>query len=108
MPETGVRLNPEIVRFAEIALQIGASCTKASKLPVAGLGVTGVEVPQLVSIPATRAIPSNFADVKLNIRLKGLLLFTVGIGDRPRGLPLQAIRSAAVAAPAKDPCLFLR
>lgn len=81
-PEVGVRLNPEMVRAVEMASQIGASCTNAIKLPLPGFGVTGVEVLQLISVPATRAIPSIFARGQWEIRLKGLLLFEYAIGAR--------------------------
>ena len=83
-PEVGVRLNPEMVRAVEMASQIGASCTKAITLPSPGFGVTGVEVLQLVSVPATRVVPSNFARGQWEIRLKSLLLFEFGIGARSR------------------------
>ena len=83
-PATGVRLNPVIVTVEEIASQIGASSTKVIKVPPAGLGVVGVEEPQLVRIPVTSAIAKIFARVRLGIRLKGLLLFTSGIGTRLR------------------------
>jgi hypothetical protein len=69
--------------LAEIALQIGTSCTIVIKFPVLGLAVD-VEVEdedeQLVKTPAANTTPMIFASLNWDVRLKSLLQFTSGIG----------------------------
>src|ERR1017187_8133405 len=75
-PLVGVRVRLEMVMLAEIASQIGASWTIAIKLPLGGPEEEVVDdtEPQLLRIPAAKTTPKSIAGLRLNIRLKGLLL----------------------------------
>jgi len=83
-PSTGVKLKFSTTTLAEIALQIGTSCTMVIKVPLPGLGLVGVVVEQLVKTPATSTTPIIFASLLWGVRLKSLLQFTSGIGTQPR------------------------
>jgi hypothetical protein len=98
---------------AEIALQIGTSCTMVIKFPVVGgfveevvLGsVVVVEELQLVNNPASSATPIIFTSLPWCFRLKSLLQLTSGNGAWLRQPATPNYVSMVMSA---DPRLFFR